>query len=227
MGSFDVVPFWHVNVPERERTAECPEFLRGLSAKDLRGVSTPDSAYEILSWAEVARIVTANRLERFQRVPSQLRRYKQFSHQTAAGRHGSVAAFVLEERLRWAGPGASRPSGAPPFTCPDDYKVLYNDWPYGLDSRIVHLVVWTKFELVADADTGDLTDKARAEIEDYVSRTFRARMPEGNVMWFKNWAALKSIHAVEHFHVMLFDPNPDFIREVTNGDIPQCNKFID
>lgn len=46
------------------------------------------------------------------------------------------------------------------------------------------------------------------------------------VMWFKNWAALKSIHAVEHFHVMLFDPDPDFIRQVTNGDIPQCNKFI-
>lgn len=44
-------------------------------------------------------------------------------------------------------------------------------------------------------------------------------------MWFKNWAALKSIHAVEHFHVMLFDPDPDFIRAVTNGDIPQCNKI--
>lgn len=44
------------------------------------------------------------------------------------------------------------------------------------------------------------------------------------VMWFKNWAALKSIHAVEHFHVMLFNPDPEFIREVTNGDVPQCDK---
>jgi hypothetical protein len=40
------------------------------------------------------------------------------------------------------------------------------------------------------------------------------------VIWFKNWASLKSIHAVEHFHVMLFDPDPEFVREVTNGDVP-------
>ncbi|KAM3548963.1 hypothetical protein MY1884_008953 [Beauveria asiatica] len=221
MGSLDVVPYWHVNVPERERTDDCPAFLRGLNPKDLAGVSTPDSAYEILPWAEVARIVTTNRLERFQRVPSQLRRYKKFSYLTAQ-RHGTIAAFVLNERLRWTAP--VRPRGRP-FEYPDDYKVLYNDWPYGLDSRIIHLVVWTKFELVANPATGDLTDTARAEIDDYVTRTFRSKMPKDHVMWFKNWAALKSIHAVEHFHVMLFDPDPDFIREVTNGDIPQCNKL--
>jgi hypothetical protein len=44
------------------------------------------------------------------------------------------------------------------------------------------------------------------------------------VMWFKNWAALKSIHAVEHLHVMMYDPDPAFIREVTSGDVPQCAK---
>lgn len=43
------------------------------------------------------------------------------------------------------------------------------------------------------------------------------------VIWFKNWAALKSIDSVEHFHVMLMDPSPKFIREVTNGDVPICN----
>lgn len=40
------------------------------------------------------------------------------------------------------------------------------------------------------------------------------------MIWFKNWASLKSIHAVEHFHVMLFDPSPEFIDNVTNGDVP-------
>jgi len=38
------------------------------------------------------------------------------------------------------------------------------------------------------------------------------------VIWFKNWASLKSIHSVEHFHVMLYDPDPEFVREVTKGD---------
>lgn len=177
MGSLDVIPFWHVNVPERERTPECPEFLRGLNPKDLRGISTPDSDYEILPWKVVANIVTTNSLERFQRIPSQLRRYKHFTYQTAQ-KHGTIANFVLNERLGWKEPIVPR---GKPFQYDDDYKVLYNDWPYGLDSRIIHLVVWTKFELVANNKTGDLTDTARAEIEEYVSKTFRARMPDGHV----------------------------------------------
>lgn len=40
------------------------------------------------------------------------------------------------------------------------------------------------------------------------------------VIWFKNWRSLKSVQAVEHFHVMLYNPDLDFIKEITNGDIP-------
>jgi hypothetical protein len=57
--------------------------------------------------------------------------------------------------------------------CIADLKILYNDWPYGIDSKIVHLVVWVKFELEEDSVTGDLTDQARAGIEAYVEQTFR------------------------------------------------------
>jgi hypothetical protein len=35
---------------------------------------------------------------------------------------------------------------------------------------------------------------------------------------------LKSVHAVEHFHVMLYDPDPEFVKEVTNGDVPLSQK---
>jgi hypothetical protein len=44
------------------------------------------------------------------------------------------------------------------------------------------------------------------------------------VIWFKNWRSLKSVHAVEHFHVMLFDPDPGFVKEITNGDVPLSQK---
>lgn len=44
------------------------------------------------------------------------------------------------------------------------------------------------------------------------------------VIWFKNWKALKSIHSVEHFHVMLFDPDPAFVEGVTHGDVPLSRK---
>lgn len=45
------------------------------------------------------------------------------------------------------------------------------------------------------------------------------------VIWFKNWAALKSVHALEHFHVMLYDPDASFIASVTDGDVPMCEKL--
>lgn len=35
---------------------------------------------------------------------------------------------------------------------------------------------------------------------------------------------MKSVQAVEHFHVMLCDPDPRFIEEITNGDVPLSAK---
>ena len=40
------------------------------------------------------------------------------------------------------------------------------------------------------------------------------------VVWFKNWKSLKSVHSVEHFHLMLFDPDMAFVHHITNGDTP-------
>ncbi|KAM7209113.1 Protein of unknown function (DUF3605) domain containing protein [Naviculisporaceae sp. PSN 640] len=126
------------------------------------------------------------------------------------------------------------------FANPQAFKILQNDWPYGLDERIVHLVVWTKFPLEDDPLTGDLKPTVRKQIDDFVKRTFTSSesLPmsnphpnpnpnapaEENVIWFKNWTSIKSIHSVEHFHVMLFDPDPDFVDQVTGGDIPLWKK---
>ncbi len=110
-----------------------------------------------------------------------------------------------------------------------DITILYNDWPYGIDPKIKHLVVWTKFELetapVSSSDpVGDLTPEARQAINDFVDRTFVSVCGRDNVIWFKNWSSLKSIHAVEHFHVMLCDPDEDFVRDITHEDIPLAEK---
>lgn len=45
----------------------------------------------------------------------------------------------------------------------------------------MHLVVWTKFELEDDPATDDLTPRARREIDDYVTRTFRSRVSSEQV----------------------------------------------
>lgn len=67
------------------------------------------------------------------------------------------------------------------FSVEDDLKILYNDWPYGLEKGIVHLVVWTKFDLEEDPSTGLLTDAMWKKIDDYVEPTFRSHVPSDQV----------------------------------------------
>lgn len=115
--------------------------------------------------------------------------------------YGSVLAFIQRERLGWID---ITPSNDRHFENSSDLKILYNDWPYALNPDIVHLIVWTKFPLEEDEVTDDLTIEGRREIEDFVTRTFcgEGGIPRDQVIWFKNWKSLKSVHALEHFHVM-------------------------
>ncbi|KAI4205915.1 MAG: hypothetical protein LQ350_000100 [Teloschistes chrysophthalmus] len=217
------IPYWRANVPKDQWPAECPEFLLNLSERDQQLVGQLDKDYHRLTWPEVKKVIADNQLDRFVRVPSDLRRYLEYNAQLKK-EHGSVMDYVVKERLNWID---LKPTDAAPFTDPHttDIKILYNDWPYGIDERIVHLVVWTKFDLPDDPSTKELALDMRAQIDDYVDKTFCQAVPKENVIWFKNWKALKSIHSVEHFHVMLFDPDPNLIEEVTHGDIPLSRKM--
>ena len=236
------LPYWQVNIPPNDRERDCPLFLQNLKPKERAIIGTPDSEYHILTWDEVRQVIAINALGAFQRIPSDLRRYLAYNHYLKE-EHGSVMNFVLRERLAWAEPIV--PDGKP-FEKESDIKILWNDWPYGIDAKIVHLVVWTKFDLEDDPKTDDLTDEARALIEEFVRRTFRdvvgdenvssrnlillfviigtMKANESQVIWFKNWRSLKSINSVEHFHVMLYDPDSEFIEEITNGDVPLSQK---
>ncbi|KAK4230497.1 hypothetical protein QBC38DRAFT_28917 [Podospora fimiseda] len=217
----ETLPYWQINVPPSLRTPICPPFLLNINTKDYGIISTPDSLYQIESWPTVQSKIAQNRLDLFQRKPSDLRRYLEFTYNLKQ-EWGSVMNFILSQRLKWELPIV--PQGNP-FESKyekEDIRILRNDWPYGIDERIVHLVVWTKFELVDDERTGDLTDEARREIDEWVGKKFGERVGRDNVIWFKNWASLKSVKSVEHFHIMLFDPDPKFVEEVTNGDVPLC-----
>jgi hypothetical protein len=231
------LPYWQVNVPPSQREATCPPFLANLSAKDLAIISTLDASYRTITWPEVRQIIAENRIDTFQRVPSDLRRYLAYNWMLKK-EYGSIMEFVLSQRLGWKEP--IRAEGKP-FEKDSDIKILFNDWPYGIDKKIVHLVIWTKFELEDDPLTDDLTAKARKEIDDFVDEMFGRKVGRDNVshvinilsflmliisqvIWFKNWRSLKSVHAVEHFHVMLYDADPAFVEEITNGDVPLSQK---
>lgn len=174
MGSYshpDELPYWQVNIPPEDRQEECPEFLRDISDKDIRIIGTPDEEYRVQTWQQVADITRTGRLADFQRWPSELRRYRQYTWELKRA-HGSVMNFMLRERLGWGEPVV--PQGSKPFACQEDFKILMNDWPYGLDKRIVHLVVWTKFDLPDDRET-------EAEIEAFVNKTFSPGVSQDKV----------------------------------------------
>jgi len=177
MGSLTPLPYWQTNIPISQRESACPTFLQNLSEKDISILSTPDSSYQTFSWPSVQRIVTLNRLDLFQRLPSNLRLYLQYIH-TIKRTHGSVMHFMLEERLHWTMPITA---DGVLFEKETDWKVLKNDWPYGIDERIVHLVVWTKFELEDDPATDDLTAEARKAVQRFVDGTFGKRVGKENV----------------------------------------------
>ncbi|KAI9839781.1 MAG: hypothetical protein M1837_002020 [Sclerophora amabilis] len=214
------LPYWLVNVPVSQHPPSCPDFLLRASAKNRGILSTRDEDFRRLSWPEVQHLIATNRIDLFRRLPSDLRRYLGYTWYLNQ-EYGSVMNFVVQKRLRWTD---LKPKNPVPFADPEDIKILYNDWPYGIDSSIVHLVIWTKFDLEDDPATDDLTPTARRGIDDFVNRTFCSHVPSEHVIWFKNWRSLKSIHAVEHFHVMLYAPDKEFVKSITGNDVPLSEK---
>ncbi|QIW99513.1 hypothetical protein AMS68_005031 [Peltaster fructicola] len=218
----DPTAFWNVNVKPEHQTVDCPEYLRYCfqNDKDRGIIGTADSAYQCLTWDEVKDHANRNRPDLFQRVPSELRKYRWFCHELR-GRYGSILEFILKERLQWSDTTAV----VGDFGDQANYKILFNDWPYGVDERIVHLIVWTKFEMPEDPVTGALVPEMQAKVEAFVHEQFAIPCGTDNVAWFRNWVSLKSVHAVEHIHIMLFQPDEQLINRITNGDQPLALKL--
>jgi len=110
--------------------------------------------------------------------------------------------YLMQHRLPWGSPPFSYNSSIP-FQDPEDYKILLNDWPYGVTDDITHIVVWSKTP-IATNETGDVTEESRRVIKGFVGRAFVERLgDEGRVLWFKNWVSLQSVRALEHIHVLV------------------------
>jgi hypothetical protein len=139
----------------------------------------------------------------------------------------------MKERLKWEPLPSSTSLTGPkfvvknpvPFADPADYRILVNDWPYGLAPGIRHLIVWLKTRLQSEPTKGDMTAESRRQVEDFIQSKFIDRVcdlpgPEEKVIWFKNWTALQSVPGMEHVHVLVRDVPQDVIMEWTERDQP-------
>lgn len=127
----------------------------------------------------------------------------------------------MRERLGWEpdSPAGASPTFAHhsdiPFADHRDYAVLPNDWPYGIEHRILHLLVWTKTRIAVDDVNGDVTDESRKLIEDFVTRFFASELGQegrARVLWFKNWVSLQSVRGVDHVHVLVKDAPEEIVK---------------
>lgn len=110
--------FWNVNVPPELQTKDCPDFLQYAftNDKDRRILSTPDAQYRPQTWDQVQQFIRRNRLDLFERLPSDLRRYRKYCAKLER-EYGTVMEFVMQERLRWTDLTPKRE----PFTEPGLY----------------------------------------------------------------------------------------------------------
>lgn len=142
------------------------------------------------------------------RKPSQLRNYLQ-DKEKIKQQYGGFQQFILEEKLRWIANDSGKIEAANPVFLANssDVKILLNDYPYGLENGIVHLVVWSK-TIIPENGRGELSDEARKTIKSYIKSTFEDKlgMNSKDILWFKNSFDLRSIKSVEHFHILLNHP---------------------
>ncbi|KAF3770242.1 hypothetical protein M406DRAFT_245063 [Cryphonectria parasitica EP155] len=181
-------------------------------------LSQTDEEFKYHNWEELRTIINTNNLSVLKRKPSDLRAYMAWSAATKA-EYGSMTNYLLKNRLPTAWGGLPfTPISEVPFANPSDYRVLRNDWPYGLTPDITHIVVWSRTVIPTDPSTGDVTPDSRRLICDFVKTYFVDSLGTGGedrVMWFKNWVSLQSVRSLEHVHILVKDVDPSIVEEWT------------
>ncbi|KAK9455381.1 hypothetical protein V1511DRAFT_458922 [Dipodascopsis uninucleata] len=206
--------------------------------KDAENALKDDSEFIRFSWESLRDIIENNELQKLMRLPSDLRQYLLWKS-SVVETYGSVVNYVIKMKLQWTSEDLEEAKSYTQILSNRDlYKILLNDFPYGLEKGIIHVVVWSKIRIPdhkLDSANGmsreTVTDEARALIEDFLEANFvkQLGMSREDILWFKNWAVLMSIRDIDHFHVLLRRPRIneqllDLLKDDTNV-IDKLKKF--
>ncbi|KAI1661792.1 hypothetical protein F4813DRAFT_173144 [Daldinia decipiens] len=181
-------------------------------------LSLTDEEYQYHGWEDVKKIIEENNLSVLKRKPSDLRRYMKWTAEIKI-EYGSMSNYLMKHRLPkvWGSP-PFKPASTTPFEDSSDYRVLINDWPYGMMPNMTHIVVWSRTTIPTDPETGDMTTESRDTVKNFVKMFFVDKLgPAGDdkVLWFKNWVALQSVRALEHIHIIVRDVDKDTLDKWT------------
>ncbi|KAF3802350.1 hypothetical protein GCG54_00003811 [Colletotrichum gloeosporioides] len=166
------------------------------------------------TWDELQNVIAAGDMGHLRRAPQEQRRYILWLAEIA-NNHGSSLSFVCSERLHWPQPIVAR--SALLFAHAEDWKIIWNDWPYHMADGIMHLVLWTKSKIPLDAETGLPTADAAGLIHNLID--YALGKPLGcymneNILWFKQKAAWQSVKALDHIHIMMRNVQQNQVEKV-------------
>ena len=184
-----------------------------LTAIDWQQLGLTDAEYAPHSWSNLQHLVSTNQLEELKRWPSALKAYLAWTAHVI-DKYGSTTTYLLEQRLFWTpvpdetGALAFDVQSSTPFADAQDFSILRNDWGYGFQPGIRHIVVWLKQRLPVRED-GSLSQEGRKMVDEFVEKEFREKTGEeehrSKIIWFKNSTTLQSVRSLEHVHVLVRD----------------------
>ncbi|KAI9668831.1 MAG: hypothetical protein M1831_000900 [Alyxoria varia] len=193
-----------------------------MTDRDKKVLQQTDEEFTPCTWDELKSAIAVGDIASLPRKPSTLKKYIAWTDKTKK-EFGSVTRFVCSEKLGWlrfqdAGVAAGSKfasAGDEAFVDQRDFRILRNDWPYGLEEEIVHLIVWSKVLLDSNPD-GSLTSEGEAVVRRFVEDVFRSRVRgDDRVVWFKNQVQWQSVGALEHVHVLLRGADEGLVEELT------------
>jgi hypothetical protein len=184
-----------------------------LTAIDWHQLSIPDADFTPHSWSNLHHLISTDQLDELKRWPSALKAYLAWTAHVKV-KYGSVMVYLLQQRLFWdpvkdhTGTLKFDVKSATPFADKEDFKILRNDWPYGFEPGVRHIVVWLKHRLPVDVE-GALNDEGKSLVRNFVKSEFRRKAKEQEegqkIIWFKNTTNLQSVRSLEHVHILLRD----------------------
>ena len=171
-----------------------------------------------LTWSQITHLVKTYQLERLGRSQSQLKSYHDFKEQMA--QQGiCLTTNLLVNTMHWlpadtdirlpAEEAVQRVTykDARLFAAAEDVYISINEFPYYIQERTLHLLVWVRSPMPPDpaSDIGDIDSTTKETIERYVMATFvrKAGVPRDHLVWWKNYTKIQSIKAIPHVHVLI------------------------